>query len=137
MSTAAERIAGDLIRRHLDQMRGKFESFVVDQPEVANAINLLTIGLYEALPEASQGAALINRFPNREIINMLMLREEAAQFESPVLYRTMTTGSIANLRQRMHRPDHPWNGCTLEIEPTEGGATHRTVYLVPPASTVD
>ena len=52
-------------------MRGKFEAFVVDQPEVANAINLLTIGLHEALPEPSQGADLINRFPNREIINGL------------------------------------------------------------------
>jgi len=129
MSTAAERVAGDLIRRSIAPLRGQYASFVIDQEEVRVAFDELMDALDDLLPERSQCSDALHMYPNAEMVNSAFLLETAIDYGAPVMYRVMPLPSLRNLRLRMRRPDHPWHGCVLETEEVEGDPKVRSVYL--------
>lgn len=129
MSTAAERVAGDLVRRVLQSAVHQNSPFLDTQPEVETAFNDMITALGAALPIPTGATELLMRYPSAESVNSVMMRETALDMQSPVFYRTMTVGSLRNLRHRIKRGDHPWFGCVLESEVNPDNPSMRDVYL--------
>lgn len=133
MSTGAERVAADLLRRYLGSARLHARAQAASTPEVVDAITRILDQIDSALPEATSNSMLLRMAPGPETINAAWLRETAKDICEPVFCRNVTPGTARNLKRRMAEPNHPWYGCTLQTEPAEEHPELVALYLDAPS----
>src|SRR5690554_740491 len=132
MSTPEERVAADLIRRHLDRARTELSALLGSRhQDVFEVATELLEQTDQALPRTTSGRHLLMRSPGPEAVEAVLLREQAAEFGT-VFARNISIATLKNLRRRMLQDTHPWYGCELETEEVEGQPNIRAVYLVAP-----
>lgn len=133
MYSAEERVAATLVRRALNQVAMSVANQTDADSPVREAAASLIAELRTSLPEGPMDEA-ITLYPNRETIQMVLLRELSVDLQSPVRYRTMTKASLSNLRRRINSVNHPWYGCDIISEMEDRALV---VYVQAPTAALD